>query len=114
MREAIAKAEVGDDVFGEDPTVRDLEEEVAKLVGKEAALFVTTGTMGNQLAIAVHTRPGEEVVVGEGAHVVHYESGAGPALSGVQFAIAGAGGFFDESDLDRKSTRLNSSHGYIS
>jgi threonine aldolase len=100
MREAIAKAEVGDDVFGEDPTVRALEEEVAKLVGKEAALFVTTGTMGNQLAIAVHTRPGDEVVVGEGAHVVHYESGAGPALSGVQFAIAGAGGFFDDGDLD--------------
>jgi threonine aldolase len=100
MREAIAKAEVGDDVFGEDPTVRALEEEVAALVGKEAALFVTTGTMGNQLAIAVHTRPGEEVVVGEGAHVVHYESGAGPALSGVQFAIAGAGGFFDDADLE--------------
>jgi threonine aldolase len=100
MREAIAKAEVGDDVFGEDPTVRALEEEVAKVVGKEAALFVTTGTMGNQLAIAVQTRPGEEVVVGEGAHVVHYESGAGPALSGVQFAVAGAGGFFDEGDLD--------------
>jgi threonine aldolase len=102
MREAIREAEVGDDVFGEDPTVRALEEEVAKLAGKEAALFVTTGTMGNQLAIAVHTRPGEEVVVCEGAHVVHYESGAGPALSGVQFAIAGTGGFFDESDLDAR------------
>jgi threonine aldolase len=100
MREAIARAEVGDDVFGEDPSVRALEEEVAKLVGKEAALFVTTGTMGNQLAIAVHTRPGEEVVVGEGAHVVHYESGAGPALSGVQCACAGVGGFFDDGDLD--------------
>lgn len=100
MREAIARAEVGDDVFGEDPTVRALEAEVAKVVGKEAALFVTTGTMGNQLAIAVHTRPGEEVVVGEGAHVVHYESGAGPALSGVQFAVAGMGGFFDDADLE--------------
>jgi threonine aldolase len=102
MREAIAKADVGDDVFGEDPTVRALEEEVAALVGKEAALFVTTGTMGNQLAIAVHTRPGEEVVVGEGAHVVHYESGAGPALSGVQFAVAGTGGFFDAADLEAR------------
>ena len=100
MREAIARAEVGDDVFGEDPSVRALEEEVAKIVGKEAALFVTTGTMGNQLAIAVHTRPGEEVVVGEGAHVVHYESGAGPALSGVQFAIAGAGGLFDADAME--------------
>src|SRR5690349_10519365 len=102
MREAIAKAEVGDDVFGEDPTVGALQDEVAALVGKEAALFVSTGTMGNQLAIAVHTRPGEEVVVGEGAHVVHYESGAGPALSGVQFAIAGSGGFFDESELEER------------
>jgi threonine aldolase len=102
MREAIAKAEVGDDVFGEDPTVAALEAEVAAVVGKEAALFVSTGTMGNQLAIAVHTRPGEEVIVGEGAHVIHYESGAGPALSGVQFAVAGSGGFFDESELEEK------------
>ena len=95
MREAIARAEVGDDVFGEDPSVRALEDEVAALVGKEAALFVTSGTMSNQLAIAVHTRPGDEVIVGEGAHVVFYESGAGAALSGVQFAIAGSGGLFD-------------------
>ena len=102
MREAMAKAEVGDDVFGEDPTVRALEEETAALTGKEAALFVTSGTMGNQLAIAVHTRPGEEVVVGEGAHVVFYESGAGPALSGIQFAFAGAGGTFDAPDLEEK------------
>ena len=95
MREAMARADVGDDVFGEDPTVRELEEEVCALLGKEAALFVTSGTMGNQLAIALHTRPGDEVIVGEGAHVVFYESGAGPALSGVQFAIAGRGGLFD-------------------
>ncbi len=88
-------AEVGDDVFGEDPTVRALETEVARITGKEAALFVTSGTMGNQLAIALHTRPGDEVIVGEGAHVVFYEGGAGAALSGVQFAVAGAGGLFD-------------------
>ena len=92
MREAMAKAEVGDDVFGEDPTVLALEGEVAALLGKEAALFVTSGTMGNQLAIATHTRPGNEVIVREGTHVVFYESGAGAALSGVQFAIAGEGG----------------------
>ena len=99
MRTAIAQAEVGDDVFGEDPTVRALEEEVAALVGKEAALFVTSGTMSNQLAIALHTRPGDEVVVGEGAHVVFYESGAGAALSGVQFAVAGKGGTFEAAEL---------------
>jgi threonine aldolase len=102
MREAMARAEVGDDVFGEDPSVRALEAEVARLVGKEAALFVTSGTMSNQLAIALHTRPGDEVVVGEGAHVVFYESGAGPALSGVQFSIAGAGGLFDADALDER------------
>lgn len=102
MREAMAKAEVGDDVFGEDPTVRALERETAALTGKEAALFVTSGTMGNQLAIAVHTRPGEEVIVSEGAHVVYYEAGAGPALSGVQFAFAGEGGFFDAPDLETR------------
>lgn len=102
MRETIARAEVGDDVFGEDPSVAALEEEVAALVGKEAALFVTSGTMGNQLAIALHTRPGDEVIVGEGAHVVFYESGAGPALSGVQFAIAGSGGIFDDDEMEER------------
>lgn len=100
MREAMAGAEVGDDVFGEDPTVRALETEVAKVVGKEAALFVSSGTMGNQLAIAVQTRPGDEVVVGEGAHVVFYEGGAGPALSGVQFAVAGRGGCYDVAAME--------------
>lgn len=102
MREVMARAEVGDDVFGEDPSVRALEHEVAALVGKEAALFVTSGTMSNQLAIALHTRPGDEVIVGEGAHVVFYESGAGAALSGVQFAIAGAGGLFDADAMEER------------
>ena len=82
MREAMARAEVGDDVFGDDPTVHALEEEVASITGKEAALFVSSGTMGNQLAIATQTRPGDEVIVGEGAHPVHFEAGAGAALSG--------------------------------
>lgn len=99
MREAMAHAEVGDDVYGEDPTAIALERDIAALLGKEAALFVTSGTMGNQLAISALTRPGDEAIVGEGAHVVFYESGASPALSGVQFAIAGHGGLFDESEL---------------
>ena len=102
MREAILRAEVGDDVFGEDPTVQALEAEVARVTGKEAALFVTSGTMGNQLAIAVHTRPGDEVIVGDGAHVVFYEAGAGPALSGVQFAVAGSGGMFDADAMEER------------
>jgi threonine aldolase len=104
MRRAIAEAEVGDDVFGEDPTVRALEAEVAEVLGKEAALFVTSGTMSNQLALALHTRPGDEVIVGEGAHVVFNESGAGPALSGVQFAVAapGSGGLFDADAMEER------------
>jgi threonine aldolase len=99
MRLAMAEAEVGDDVYGEDPTVHALEREVAELLGKEAALFVSSGTLGNQLAISLLTRPGDEVIVGEGAHVAFYESGAAPALSGVQLAVAGRGGLFGPDDL---------------
>ncbi len=84
MRRAMAEAEVGDDVFGEDPTVRRLEERVAELLGKEAALFVPSGVMANQLALKVHTRPGDEVVLAERSHLFHYESGAPAMLSGVQ------------------------------
>jgi threonine aldolase len=86
MRRAIANAEVGDDVYGEDPTVAKLEARVAGLLGQEAALFVPSGTMGNQIAIALHTRPGDEVVCGAMAHPVLYECGAAAALSGVSLA----------------------------
>ncbi len=84
MREAMAKAEVGDDVYKEDPTVRTLEETAAGILGKEAALFVTSGTQGNQVAILTHTRPGDEVIVESQAHVYYYEVGAMAALAGVQ------------------------------
>jgi threonine aldolase len=100
MREAMARAEVGDDVFDEDPTVHALQEEVAALTGKEAALFVSTGSMGNQLAIACQTQPGDEVIVGEGAHPVWFECAAGPVLSGVQFAQAGTGGLFTADEME--------------
>lgn len=100
MREAMARAEVGDDVYGEDPTVRRLEEQIAALLGKERGLFVPSGSMANQLAIMGHTRPGDEVVVGEGSHSVWYEVGAGAVLAGVQFAIAGKGGLFDVAALE--------------
>lgn len=102
MRDVISRAEVGDDVFGEDPSVLALEAAVARITGKEAALFVTSGTMSNQLAIALHTRPGDEVIVGEGAHVVFYEGGAGAALSGVQFAVAGSGGLFSADEMEER------------
>src|SRR5437870_11341228 len=99
MREAMARAEVGDDVFFEDPTVNRLQERVAALYGKEAALYVPSGTMANQLALLVHCRPGDEVIVGEGAHNANFESGAGAALAGVQFAVAGQGGTFTAEEL---------------
>ncbi len=102
MRQAMASAEVGDDVFGEDPTVRALEAQVAKIVGKEAALFVPSGTMGNQLAIFCQTRPGDEVIVGEGAHPVWYECGAAAVLSGVQFAVAGTSGTFTLEEMEER------------
>ncbi|HJR77011.1 MAG TPA: GntG family PLP-dependent aldolase [Nitrospiraceae bacterium] len=84
MREAMAQAEVGDDVYGEDPTVNRLQEQAAALLGKAHALFVPSGTMGNQLAIRVQTQPGQEIVVEASSHIVRYEQGAAGALAGVQ------------------------------
>lgn len=100
MRAAMAAAEVGDDIYGEDPTVRALEELVAELTGKEEALFVPSGTMGNQVSLMVLTRRGDEVIIGEGAHCAFYESGAGGAIAGVQFVEAGRGGLFDEAAVE--------------
>ncbi|NWF74005.1 MAG: aminotransferase class I/II-fold pyridoxal phosphate-dependent enzyme [Nitrospirae bacterium] len=84
MREAMARAEVGDDVYGEDPTVNRLQEMAAAMFGKKVALFVPSGTMANQLAIRLHTQPGQEVIVESKAHIVRYEQGAAGALAGVQ------------------------------
>jgi threonine aldolase len=84
MREAMAQADVGDDVYGEDPTVNRLQETVAELLGKEAALFVPSGTMGNQLAIKAHTQAGDEVLVDAESHIFHYETAAPSVISNVQ------------------------------
>lgn len=100
MKVAMMAAPLGDDVYGEDPTTKALQERVASLLGKEAALFVPSGTMGNQLAIRCATQPGDEVIVGQGAHPVFYESGAGPVLSGIQYAVAGSGGLFDADEME--------------
>src|SRR4030042_5902190 len=89
MRKAMVEAEVGDDVFGEDPTVNALQEKVASLLGKEAALFVPSGTMANQLSIKSHTQPGDEVIIESSSHPYNFEGGAGAALSGVQFQCLG-------------------------
>lgn len=83
MREAMASARVGDDVFGEDPTAEELETSVADLFGKKAALFVPSGTMGNQIAVNVHTIPGQEVILEADSHIMNYELAAMSALSGV-------------------------------
>lgn len=85
MIEAMASAQVGDDVYHDDPTVNALEEESAAVTGKEAAIYVPTGTMGNQLAIMYHTNPGEEVLANGASHVRSIEAGAPQALSGVGF-----------------------------
>jgi threonine aldolase len=84
MRAAMAAAEVGDDVFGEDPTVMHLQETVAALLGKEDALFVPSGTQGNQICIKTHTAPGDEVICERGSHVFNYETGGIAILSGAQ------------------------------
>src|SRR5262245_37157988 len=82
MRAAMAAAEVGDDVFGEDPTVNALQERAAAVLGQEAALYVPSGSMANQIALLVHCCRGDDVLIGEGAHNVMYESGAAGAIAG--------------------------------
>ena len=84
MRRAMAEAEVGDDVYGEDPTVNRLEELAAEMLGKEAGLLVTSGTQGNQVALLTHCRPGTEVILERESHIFCYEAGAAAALAGVQ------------------------------
>ncbi len=91
MRERMMDAEVGDDVYGDDPTVLELEAKAAQLAGKEAGLFVPSGTMGNQIAIMTHTRPGDEIIVSRAAHIITHESGAPARLSGVGYALVDSG-----------------------
>src|SRR5471030_2273572 len=94
MRRAMAEAPVGDDQYGEDPSVNRLQQRIAALLGKEAALFVPSGTMANQIALKLLTRPGDDVIVGQNAHMMCHEAGAAAANSGVQFSPVGTGGKF--------------------
>src|SRR5712675_3427741 len=94
MRRAMAEAEVGDDQYGEDPSVNRLQERIAGLLGKEAALWLPTGTMANQVALRVLTRPGDDVIVSRESHAVWHETGAGAANAGVQFTDIGARGTY--------------------
>ena len=87
MREAMARADVGDDVFGEDPNVNRLETRVAEMMGKESAIYVPSGTMSNQLAVKAHTQPGQEIILERGCHIANYEAGAPAVLSNVQLQL---------------------------
>ncbi len=101
MRAAMAEAEVGDDVFGEDPTVNALQVKVARLLGKDAALFVPSGTMANQLSIRSHTETGDEVIIEATGHVYNFEGGGGAALSGVQFyCLKGTRGILEAGQIE--------------
>ena len=103
MREAMARAPVGDDVFNEDPTVHQLQDRVADLLGKEAALFVPSGTMSNQVCVRVHTQPGDEILCDVNSHIYVYEAG-GPAVhSGVMCrTLEGDHGILEVSQLEDK------------
>jgi threonine aldolase len=101
MRKAMAEAEVGDDVYGEDPTINALQEKVAKILGKERAVFVPSGTMANQLSIKAHTQPGDEVIIEASSHSYNFEGGAGAVLSGVQFfCLPGTRGILEVSQVE--------------
>src|ERR687886_311913 len=110
MRRAMSEAPVGDDVFGEDPTVNRLEEYVAELLGKEAALYAPSGTMCNQIGVFVNTNRGDEVLLHEGAHIFNYEAGAPALLSGVQAKpLPGEGGVISPEAL-RSAVRPENVH----
>jgi threonine aldolase len=99
MREVMAAAEVGDDVYAEDPSINRLEARVAELLGKPGALFFPSGTMANQAALRLHTRPGDVVIASRGAHILWAEGGAAAGLSGLQLETVGRGGQFGAEDV---------------
>src|ERR1700726_2931864 len=103
MRAAMLAAEVGDNVFGDDPTVNQLQDRVAALLGKEAALFVPSGTMSNQICVKAHTQPGDEMLCEATCHIYNYEAGGPAVLSGVTSrCIEGDYGVLDVTQLDGK------------
>ena len=110
MRRAIAEAEVGDDVLGDDPTVQALQDRVAELLGKEAALFFPSGTQANQTAILLHAAPGTEVICEAGAHIYHYEMGAASAWAGAQLRLVPSPDGILTAQLVRDHIRPKSPH----
>lgn len=110
MRAAMAAAEVGDDVWGEDPTVRTLEEECAAALGKEAAVFTPSGTMANQIAIHVHCRPGDELICEQRSHVYYYEGGSIARLSGTQVRLLDCADGFPTAAQIAGAVRVDNVH----
>lgn len=111
MREAMYRAEVGDDVYGDDPTVNRLEAYAAEVAGKEAALFVPSGTFGNQLALFTHCERGQEVIVGENSHIVQHEVGASAVIAGVQLrTFHDDKGRLDAAEIESKIRRERDLH----
>lgn len=111
MREAIASADVGDDVLGDDPTVQALEERMADLLGKEAAVYVPSGTMANALAVLSQTEPGDEMIVNRDCHVFNYEGGSASTLAGVQLlTLEGEGGVLPVDQLPEAVRPANVHH----
>ena len=101
MHAAMQSAELGDDVLGDDPTVKALERKIADLLGKEAALFTPSGTMANQLAIRSICEGGDEIIAHRDSHIIHYETGGPAALSGCMIsALEGPGGIFTAEDIN--------------
>jgi threonine aldolase len=102
MRWVIAEAEVGDDVFGDDPTVNKLQEKVASMLGKEAALFTPSGSMANSIAVLAHTQPGDEVIVERESHTFNYEAAAAAVFGGIQLnTIIGERGILNPEQIQR-------------
>lgn len=110
MRKAIAEAEVGDDVFREDPTLNELQEYAAELLGKEAALFVPSGVMGNQLCLNILTKPGDEIICEYDAHIFNYESGSPATLSGI--TLHPLKGNYGELDPQSVESVIHPSYAY--
>ncbi len=109
MREAMANASVGDDVFGDDTTVNELEARVAEILGKEAAVYMPSGTMTNQTAVRTHTEPGDEILLDQNAHVYFYEAGATAALSGaICRLIPGNRGVFGSEEMETVFREIDS------
>ncbi len=110
MRQAMANAEVGDDVFGDDPTVNRLQDKVAELLGKEAAIFMPSGSMANQTSIRAQTEPGDEIIAHKDGHIYHYEGGAPAGLSGCSLnLLEGERGVFD-AEAVKAAIRSTDSH----